>query len=663
MWSPNNKPQELQIEDLFDLEEPDTPRLSANGNHVVYVSSPRGKKGDHVLSSLWIADTRKEHSARQLTSGLFNDHSPEWSPDGTKIAFLSDRAKAGESSAVYMISIDGGEAYSVTYAENAKTILLFGWSPNGKFLAYASADEDTAQRKEKKEKKDDVKVYGEDVAYNRLRVLQVSTRKSTTLYEKRRHVSGATWSPDSKSLVYTIQNMPDWNSADVYGVDVEVVSLANQKNTRVLHFDGALRSPMIWIADYLYFLAGVRKGKISSSTMVYRFSMPDGDVQPLKHAYGSVECATSIRAFEGGIALKVESGLDERIEILGEQTSLLCEEATIDAFDIATQEDGTRMLVYTKNATNMPTELYSKTSKNNSMLQLSQHGQSIASHQLGTYHALHCSTFDGTTTLDGSYISPFTTSTTSTPEPLPTYVSIHGGPYLRVTNTFDGTHFNWRPPLLASGYGVLLPNYRGNSSRGDAFAAHADGGVGTVDYDDILAMVQEGIDRGFVDKERIVVGGWSQGGFLSYLAAVRNGKSEFANGKKRDWRFRAAVCGAGVTDWDMIVMTSDRPVFEAESAGIAPWAAQKDDLRARKSSAIWEVKEASESIPPILIVHGEGDERVPVSQALAFHRACLHHDIPCEFAVYPREPHILKERAHLVDMAERVVRFCNLHLG
>ena len=112
-----------------------------------------------------------------------------------------------------------------------------------------------------------------------------------------------------------------------------------------------------------------------------------------------------------------------------------------------------------------------------------------------------------------------------------------------------------------------------------------------------------------------------------------------------------------------MTMTCDVPTFGVQSAGTGPWLTKKEDTLARRGSAIWEMSVSPAHIPPILSLHGGSDDRVPVSQAVAFRRGCLHYRIPCELVVYPREGHIFVERAHLIDMARRVQRFCDAHLG
>ena len=216
---------------------------------------------------------------------------------------------------------------------------------------------------------------------------------------------------------------------------------------------------------------------------------------------------------------------------------------------------------------------------------------------------------------------------------------------------FDVPRFHWGPWLAAAGYAVLCPNYRGSSSRGDNFASYGRGSVGTKDYSDIIDMIKSGIERNLFDPERVAIGGWSQGGFLSYLSVTR-----------QEFVFKAAVCGGGISDWDMLVMSSDIPAVEAEMVGGAPWTMNANDLRTRHASAVWHVANGASTKTPVLILHSERDERVPLSQAIAFHRACLFHDIPCQMVIYPREPHMMAERLHRIDMLKRIKQFYDSHL-
>jgi WD40-like Beta Propeller Repeat len=102
-------------EDLLDLQVPESIPISPNKQSIVYSTSlPVGhRKGDYAVSTIWLAATGKTGSARQLTNGSYCDREPKWSPTGRSIAILSDRSKPGESSAIFILPLHGGEPYPV----------------------------------------------------------------------------------------------------------------------------------------------------------------------------------------------------------------------------------------------------------------------------------------------------------------------------------------------------------------------------------------------------------------------------------------------------------------------------------------------------------------------------------------------------------------------
>lgn len=637
----DDQPQELTAEALVDLEIPTNARISPSARKIVYSLSPSGRKEEHPVSSLWIAEVGKEHSARQVTSGLFHDTLPQWSPDGEHIAFLSDRAKRGESSAIYLLPMRGGEPYPVTKADNKKKIPAFSWSPSGHFIAFLSPDETSADQETKEKERDDAKVYGEHWEFNRLRCLHVPTRELWVLFANKAHVNQLTWSEDSTEIAYVVQKTPDINSSGYEGVSFEKVSLSNKRVSPICNFPGSVRE-LVWSNGGLLFLAGAMPSKSNTSSMVYKILLDNKNWTP--YAYGIESCAVGLRRTSDSVAVQVQSGLSDQIRLLDE-TILYDELHEISTWDVCVIKGRSPpVMVIGRSSGNSPTEIYSV--EGNVVCQLSQHGIAIIRLQIADARPFYYTSQDGTKG-DGVLLTP---SRVSKPKPWPTVVLIHGGPYARVSVGFNlPSSYHWGPWLASAGYTVLCPNYRGGSSHGERFASGARGKMGTTDYEDIISIVKKGISEGIVDEQKVAIGGWSQGGFLSYLAVTRP-----------DFHFRAAICGAGVTDWDMMSMTSDAPFFETELAGGAPWDSDKDDIRPRHGSAIWDMKNVR---TPILILHGEDDVRVPLTQAIAFHRGCLHHGIPCEFVTYPREGHEQEERLHLLDQLKRVRRFCDLYLS
>jgi dipeptidyl aminopeptidase/acylaminoacyl peptidase len=220
--------------------------------------------------------------------------------------------------------------------------------------------------------------------------------------------------------------------------------------------------------------------------------------------------------------------------------------------------------------------------------------------------------------------------------PLPTIVAIHGGPYGRWSNSFIARWGRW---IAQHGYLVFLPNPRGGAGHGQTFAEAVLHTVGNEDYRDIMAGVDMLVERGLTDPERLGCGGWSQGGFMTAWIV---GHTE---------RFKAGVMGAGVSDWGMMIATSDIPSYETLMGGGNPY----EGIGPHTFDAQSPISFVHQATTPTLIVHGEKDERVPVSQGIFFHRGLRRYGVPTELVIYPREPHGIQERNHQLDLSRRIV--------
>lgn len=217
---------ELTPEALIDLEIPRDVQLSPTGTHVVYCTSPAGKRDEHPVSSIWWAEVGKEHSARQLTSGLYNDESPQFCPDAKSIAFLSDRAERGKTSAIYVLPLGRGEPYYLTNKDNKKKISKLAWSPNGQFIAFNSPDEKSKEQEDREAETGGAKVYGESWGYNCLRCLHVATRRVSTLVSVDADVFDFAWKEDSTEIAYITQKTPEINSSYYHGLEFSRVNVA-----------------------------------------------------------------------------------------------------------------------------------------------------------------------------------------------------------------------------------------------------------------------------------------------------------------------------------------------------------------------------------------------------------------------------------------------------
>jgi dipeptidyl aminopeptidase/acylaminoacyl peptidase len=178
-------------------------------------------------------------------------------------------------------------------------------------------------------------------------------------------------------------------------------------------------------------------------------------------------------------------------------------------------------------------------------------------------------------------------------------------------------------------------------------AAAVAGDVGGAEWTDILTGIDLLVAEGVADPERLGIAGWSHGGFMAAWAV---GHSD---------RFKAALVGAGISDWGMLAASGEAGVLEAHLINGSGW----DDPWPRYDDRFNPVSYASRIRTPVLIVHGEADTNVPVGQAVLLHRALRAFGVENEFVVYPGEGHWIGARAHQIDILLRSRAWFDRWLG
>ncbi|KAF3762339.1 hypothetical protein M406DRAFT_63267 [Cryphonectria parasitica EP155] len=684
-------------------------------------------KDTHHNRSIWLADTRSEKSSRRLTNGDFNDRDPQWAPDGQTIAFLSDRGIRGKSCAIYLVrAFNGGgggddegkeeqRPKAITPGDSEQDISKYRFSPDGKHIFFIARPAKTAAAQAREEAGDDAQVWGEEEEREQRRFahlyrVDVETGAVEAVWDSKVEVVNFALGDDGTEVAVVTEKSAHIESEFLHGCDITTFRLGGAKGLKLerggrrrgersVHLPRKLYDP-IWCGQTLYFLAYNVPEASSTGLAVYAVDLsPEGQTEEgdkLKYrkvAYGEENCAQpGLRKAGGQVLVYVHHGMADQVRLL-DGTILFSQEKSIFSYDaVAIPSNGSGnnnnnneeerkeiLMVVATGDINNPTEVFTVMNPKittPSLTQLSDHGASFTTRTLAQDATfITCPTLDGKETVSALFLTPANTATATatttnnTPPngqaPFPTYVSIHGGPYYRITNTADSHDpvTFYAPFLLSAGIAVLIPDYRGSSGRGQRYASYAAAGpgayYGTTDEPDIAALTQHAITLGLADPDRLAVGGWSQGGYLSYLSAVRGGGVYHGLG----WRWRCAVPGAGVSEWDSMVLTSDIGYTQAEPAGCL-WRLDRADVRTRQGSALWAFKEAVENnnIPPVLMVHGEQDPRVPVTQAWGFRRAMEEAGLAFRFVTYPREGHFIQETKHLEDLIQRVVGFVKEHL-
>src|SRR5215467_570414 len=197
----------LTATDVMRIKSVGSPRISPDGSRVVFTVGEIKMDKDKEWKSatqVWVAPAGGGN-ARQYTRGEKSATVPEWSPDGTMIAFLSDREKDGERQ-VWMMDADGGEAWVVTAHKGG--VSGFHFSPDGKRLVLTATDQPNKDEEDRKKVKDDTMVIDRDIKMTHLWLFDIAKKEEKRLTEGNFTVSDPQWSPDGKRISYTTRPTP-----------------------------------------------------------------------------------------------------------------------------------------------------------------------------------------------------------------------------------------------------------------------------------------------------------------------------------------------------------------------------------------------------------------------------------------------------------------------
>jgi len=222
-------------------------------------------------------------------------------------------------------------------------------------------------------------------------------------------------------------------------------------------------------------------------------------------------------------------------------------------------------------------------------------------------------------------------------------VLVHGGPAAAVASTFLSDQ-SQQAALSRAGYFVFMPNPRGSFGQGEAFTRANVKDFGHGDLRDIMAGVDSVIARYPVDPRRLGLTGWSYGGYMTMWAVTQT------------QRFRAAVAGAGISDW--LSYTGEN--------GISEWMVPYFGATVYESPAVYARSSPMNYIAhartPMLIVVGERDAECPAPQSFEYWRGLQHEGVKTQLVVYPDEGHHFANPAHQSDVLRRSIAWFDSYL-
>jgi dipeptidyl aminopeptidase/acylaminoacyl peptidase len=218
----------------------------------------------------------------------------------------------------------------------------------------------------------------------------------------------------------------------------------------------------------------------------------------------------------------------------------------------------------------------------------------------------------------------------------PLVVEIHGGPSWQWEERVMLDWHDWAQMLASRGYAVLQPNPRGSTGYGREFQQLLQDDVGGGESRDLVAGALAMVERGIADRDRLGIGGWSWGGYLTAWTITQTDI------------FRAAVMGAGLSN-----LISDHGQDDIPSANLLYFPSHPyDDMEIYWRSS--PIRFVAQVRTPTLILHGDEDARVHPAQGMEYFRALKLRGVPVRFVRYPREKHGFEERAHQIDLMRRI---------
>jgi dipeptidyl aminopeptidase/acylaminoacyl peptidase len=626
----------LEAAQFLELRRPGAVTVSPDGEQVAFsVTAAYAEKGKRPESHIWTVES--DGTCRQATGGSGTDSLPAWSVDGT-LAFASDRDHPGRMS-VYLLGPGPGEARPV--GDIKGSVEHVSWSPDGGRLLVLAADlgadragiQAATKIQEEGAQDEDPKVTRPFEAWRRLFTIDAETGATEQVGPEGVHIFEVDW--DGERAVAICADEP--TESAWYSAYVALLDLHARRAERIYEPEWQIQSPVltgdsVWFVEGFCSDRGVLAGEVKvvdlgrrnvrhvpvENTDVTYLARRDDDrlwfagLRGMGSACGTLSSAGDVDELWAGHAVVgvrfqpyVVAGGDRLVSIF---------ESPERAPEVVELEDGDWRALSDLNGT-IPDPS-----------------------EAGTWEARTWSAADGLE-IEGLLLLP-----REGEAPYPLIVGVHGGP----TGAWS---WGFLPagspgPLLAQeGYAVLLPNPRGSAGRGQEFARANLGDMGGGDLQDILAGVDALVEEGVVDSDRVGVYGGSYGGFMSAWAVTQTD------------RFRASIPLAAVTDWRSFHHTTNIGRFDALFLDADPYEVGGEyDARSP-------VVQAKKCKTPTLMVHGEQDLCVPVSQAQEMYQALIEAGCETELVLYPREGHGYVEREHQLDLWERMRDWFARHLG
>ena len=612
----------LTLDLYVDWEQVRSPQVSADGRQIVYTRRWIDKINDRWKSSLWIMNADGSRN-RHLTEGS----SPQWSPDGQRLAFLRRAEPSGTQIFVRWMDAEGAET-QITNLERSPSNV--SWSPDGKHLAFTMTVAGEPQwrvslpgRPRGAKWTEEPKVVTRlnyrrdrtgfiDDGYRHIFLVPSDGGTARQLTSGEWNHSGTAWTADSKEILFSSNRVEEaehtWRESDIYAVSVitrEIRQLTRRHgpdgrpvvspNGRLVAYTGYDWTDDTFIAPDIYVMNidGSNPREISGDHDRRAGGLtwaPDNSGV----YFGSSDRGTSnvyFASVNGGVRQVTEG--NHRLQITSMTDDLLAV-GTLSSY----HEPGDVVSVDLRKGE--PTKL---TDVNADLLM----GRTLGEVEEIWYKSVD--DYD----IQGWIIKPPDFDPT---KKYPLMLAIHGGPHSMYGVGFN---FGWQNHA-ANGYLVLYTNPRGSSGYGSSFGNAIKRAYPGKDFDDLMAGVDTVINRGYIDTRNLFVYGCSGGGVLTSWVV---GHTD---------RFAAASANCPVINWLSFVGTTDGAGWYRNFDKL-PWEDPSEHLRRSPLMYVGNVK------TPTMLMTGVKDLRTPMPQTEEYYMALRYLKVPTAMIRFNNEWH------------------------
>lgn len=657
----------ITAKDFYHIRRLEDPRFSPDGLRVACVLLKVDRANNTYCSAIWIVPT-DGGPGKQFTAGEKQDVSPRWSPDGRRLAFVSNRRN--DKNQVYVIDLDGGEAQRLTDMENGASDPV--WSADGRRIAFRSsigADERTAEdageREEEKEldaderqRRDEEKMKAREKRFDPHVIVRFPYRTGTdNLLDRYHHLyvidvnaenarpqrvtdgevdfAPPSWLADGSALITWAVRHPEAHELFLYG---EVLRQPVEGGEPVVlnkpgyHPFAPLPSPDgQWVAylhvpDEIPYSQGNRLVVVPSTggEATELTADLDASVNDFRWTRDSrwLYFTAGVHGNNSLYRVPVSGGPVE--PILGGVRY-------VTGFDVMNDR-----LTYVLSEPDNPSDLFLAAANGENERRLTEvNAQFLATKEIAPTEEVWYKAHDGTH-IQGWIVKPPDFDPTNK---YPLVLEIHGGPHA-MWGAAEPTMWHEYQVLAACGYVVFYCNPRGSDGYGHDFRLAIHNDWGFADHRDYLAGVDRVVAQGYVDADCLAITGGSYGGYMTAWIIGH------------DDRFKAAVSQRGVYDLGAFTGATDIPRFTERIFETFYW---DDPQRLWQHSPLAYVKDIH---TPLLILHAEHDYRAPIIGAEQLYAALRRLGRTVGFVRYPREGHELSrsgEPKHRVDRLNRIV--------